>query len=248
MLVTPGGAGGTVVATPVPGCPQLEGWDLTGQPLTIDSGNHVQFRCVYSRPGQPEQATLDAFWYKPSARDVDVDYHQCGKTATGGSYYRDIWSKAYFVQIEYGVGGGSGASNAAIFQAERERLDRAVLILLTGTEKLAKSCSKTGTTGDRTRPTVRVHRVTGRAGSNIVFRFSVGDNSGKVRVVLTIYKAPGNRTVLLRKNYGVANAPLARRSYRVTIHARSVGTHLWCITATDAARNSATACSALVIS
>ena len=87
----------------------------------------------------------------------------------------------------------------------------------------------------------------GRAGSNIAFRFSVGDNSGKARVVLTIYKAPSERTVLLRKNYGVANAPPSRRSYTAAIHARSVGTHLWCIAATDAAGNTATACTSLVV-
>jgi len=151
--------------------------------------------------------------------------------------------------VEYRVSGAvSAATNVAVFQAERERLDRTALALLAATEKLAKSCTKTAPQAtDTTRPTVRVRPARGRAGSIIGFLFSVGDNSGKVRVVLTIYKTAGDRTVLLRKSYGVANAPPARRSYTASIRARSVGTHLWCISATDAAGNTATACTSLVV-
>lgn len=244
-----GVSGAAPTQTPVPACPELEGWAHSGQPGTIDSGNHVQFRCAYAQPGRAEQPSYDAFWYKPSARDVDVNYNDCGRPASGGSFYRAIWSKSHFVNVEYRVSGAvSAATNAAVFQAERERLDRTALALLTATEKVAKSCTKTAPKpADTRRPTVRVHPARGRAGSNIAFRFSVGDNSGKVRVVLTIYKTPSNRTVLLRKSYGVANAPPSRRSYTTTIRAKSVGTHLWCIAATDAAGNRATACTSLVV-
>ena len=243
-----GGVSGAA-PTPVPACPELEGWTLSGQPLIVDGGNHVQFRCTYAQPGRGEQPSFDAFWYKPSARDVDVDYNDCGKPASGGSYYRDIWSKSHFVNVEYRVSGAvSAATNAAVFQAERERLDRTALALLSGAEKLAKSCTKTAPKpADTRRPIVTVHAAKGRSGSNIIFRFSVGDNSGNVRVVLTIYKSPSNRTVLLRKNYGLAKAPASRRSYTATIHAKSAGSHLWCIAATDAAGNTATACSSLVV-
>ena len=244
-----GVSGAASTPTPVPACPELEGWAHSGQPSTIDSGNHVQFSCAYAQPGRGEQPSYDAFWYKPSARDVDVDYNACGRAPSGGSYYRDIWSKTHFVNVEYRVSGAvSGATNVAVFQAERERLDRTALALLAATEKLAKSCTKTAPRpADKTRPTVRVRPATGRSGGNIAFRFSVGDNSGKVRVLLTIYDTPGKRSVLLRKNYGFATAPPARRSYTATIHAKKVGSHLWCVTATDAGGNTATACTSLVI-
>ena len=246
-----GAAGGVsgAASTPVPACPELEGWALSGQPLIVDSGNHVQFRCTYAQAGRGEQPSFDAFWYKPSARDVDVDYHECGKSASGGSYYRDIWSKSHFVNVEYRVSGAVSAdTNSAVFQAERERLDRTALALLGAAEKLSKSCTKTAPKpADSTRPTVRVRPAKGGAGSNIAFRFSVGDNSGTVRVVLIIYKAANNRAVLVRKNYGVRKAPPSRRSYTATIRTKRVGTHLWCIVATDGARNTATACTSLVV-
>jgi hypothetical protein len=236
-------------STPVPACPDLEGWAHAGEPGTIDSGNHVQFTCAYAQPGRGEQPSYDAFWYKPSARDVDVNYSDCGRPATGGSYYRDIWSKTHLVNIEYRVSGAvSGATNVAVFAAERERLDRTALALLAATEKLAKSCVKTAPKPvDATRPTVSVRLATGHRGTNVKFAFRVGDNSGKAKIVLTIYGSANRRTVLLRKSYGIAVAPRSGRSYTATIHARSAGTHLWCIAATDAAGNTASACARLVV-
>ena len=237
------------MSTPVPACPELEGWSHSGQPAVIDNGTHVQFSCAYMQPGRAEQPSYDAFWYKPSARDVDMNYADCGRAASGGSYYRDIWSKTHFVNIEYRVSGAvSGATNAAVFQAERERLDRTALALMGGAEAVAKSCTKTAPKADTIRPTVKVRPARGAAGTTIVFRFTVGDNSGSVRVVLTIYKSRADRTVLLRKNYGRAKAPASRRAYTAKIHANGPGTRLWCITATDAAGNSATACTSLVVS
>ena len=242
------GVPGATSLTPVPACPELEGWAHSGQPGTIDSGNHVQFSCAYAQPGHAEQPSYDAFWYKPSARDVDVNYQDCGRASSGGSYYWDIWSKTHFVNVEYRVGGGPSSVDIAVFASQRERLDRTALALLAATEGLAKSCTKTAAKpADATRPTVRVRPARGRAGSNIVFRFSVGYNSGKVRVVLTILESRLDRAVLLRKSYGVATAPASRRSYTATIHAKSVGSHLWCITATDTAGNTMTACNTLVV-
>jgi len=247
LALTGGISGAAPTSNPVPACQELEGWSHSGQPLVIDSGTHVQLRCVYEQPGRAEQPSFDAFWYTPAARDVDMNYADCGRAASGGSYYRDIWSKTHFVNIEYRVTGGN--ANAAVFQAERERLDKTALALLAGAEGVAKSCTKTVPKAvDTVRPTVRVRPAKGRAGSNIMFRFSVGDNSGSVRVVLTIYKSRADRTVLLRKNYGRAKAPAARRAYTVVIHARNAGNRFWCITATDAAGNRATACTSLVVS
>jgi len=250
LSLTDGISGAAPTSNPVPACPELEGWSHSGQPGVIDSGAHLQLSCAYMQPGRAEQPSYDAFWYTPAARDVDMNYADCGRAASGGSYYRDIWSKTHFVNIEYRVSGAvSGATNSAVFQAERERLDRTALALMGRTEAVAKSCTKTVPKAvDTIRPTVKVRPARGPAGSNIVFRFSVGDNSGSVRVLLTIYKSRADRTVLLRKNYGRAKAPAARRAYTVVIHARSAGNRLWCITATDAAGNRATACTSLVVS
>lgn len=234
--------------TPVPGCPDLEGWNHAGVPGTIDSGDHVQFSCNYSQPGHGEQPSYDAFWSKPSARDVDVNYSDCGRAASGGSYYEDIWSKTHFVNVEYRVSGAvSAATNAAVFQAERARLDRTALALLAAAEKLAKSCTKTvSKPADTIRPTVKVGGARGRAGTAIALRFTVGDNSGKVRLVLTVYKSSGLRTVLLRRSFPVS-APSARRSYTATVRIGSIGRHLWCIVASDAAGNATTRCASLVV-
>ena len=243
-----GGVSGAA-PTPVPACPELEGWTLSGQPLIVDGGNHVQFRCTYAQPGRGEQPSFDAFWYKPSARDVDVDYNDCGKPSSGGSYYRDIWSKSHFVNVEYRVSGAvSAATNAAVFQAERERLDRTALALLSGAEKLAKSCTKTAPKpADTRRPIVTVHAAKGRSGSNIIFRFSVGDNSGTFVWCSPSTSPPATGPCSFARTTVSAKAPASRRSYTATIHAKSAGSHLWCIAATDAAGNTATACSSLVV-
>ena len=232
--------------TPVPGCPELEGWDHAGEPATIDSGNHVQFRCTYAQPGHGEQPSYDAFWFKPSARDVN--YADCGRPSSGGSYYQDIWSKTHFVNVEYRVSGAVSAStNIAVFRAERARLDRTALALLAATEKVAKSCTKTvPKPTDTRRPTINVRTARGHPGSTIALRFTVGDNSGKARIVLTVYKTAGNRAVLLRKRFNVS-APSAGRSYTTVVHVKSVGAHLWCITASDAVGNASTACTSLVV-
>ena len=76
--------------------------------------------------------------------------------------------------------------------------------------------------------------------------FAVADNSGKVHIVLVVYKTVGNRTVLLRKQFNVS-APSSGRPYTITVHVKSVGAHLWCITANDAVGNASTACSSLVV-
>ncbi len=236
-------AGTSAAPAPAPACPQVEGWAPSGRPLTIDSGLHFQFRCVYAQPGHSETATFDAFWWTPAARDADVDFHECGKASGGGSYYRTIWSGKSFVEIEYGVGGGN--ANAALFQAERERLDRAALALMASTENLAKSCTKAAVPSvrDTTRPAVRVHRAGGPAGGKIAFPFSVADDSGRINVVLTIYDGRAKAKTLVRKRYGWARSG----SYTVRLRLRSVGRHYWCVAATDAARNTRVACGTVVV-
>jgi hypothetical protein len=222
---------------PTPGCPDLEGWTLAGPPLTIDNGLHLQFRCAFAQPGRAEQASFDAFWTTPAARDADVDFHECGKAPDGGSYYRDIWSGKAFVQIEYRVEGGT--QNAGVFQAERERLDRAALQLMSATEKLAKSCVKK----DTVRPSIHVRGVRGPAATTLAFPFSVADASGRANVVLTVYDTRAKAKVLVRKKLGWLAAGIHSAHVRVA----SRGAHIWCITATDAAGNTATACGAVVV-
>ena len=225
-----------------PACPDVEGWTLTGQPMTIDSGLHLQFRCVFTQPGRAEQASFDAFWRTPATRDVDVDFHECGKAPSGGSYYRDIWSGKAFVQIEYRVGGGN--ANAAVFQAERERLDRAALQLMAATEPLAKPCAKQAPAAkDTTRPAVRVRGVRGPAATAIAFPFSVADDSGRVNVVVTVYDGRAKARALLRKKLGWLRAGAHTAHLRLA----SRGAHVWCINAADASGNAASACGAVVI-
>src|SRR5438093_11869011 len=87
-------AAGTSVAAapPTPPCPDVEGWTANGTFGPIDKSISVEFQCGYARPGQPEALTLDADWVKPGTRDVDVDFSQCDRASSGGSYYRDVWS------------------------------------------------------------------------------------------------------------------------------------------------------------
>lgn len=226
-----------------PGCPDLEGWTLAGPPLTIDNGLHLQFRCAFEQPGRAEQASFDAFWTTPAARDADVDFHDCGKAPDGGSYYRDIWSAKAFVQIEYRV--EAGTQNSAVFQAERERLDRAALQLMTATEKLAKSCAKQAAPAptDRTRPSVHVRGVRGPAATTIAFPFTIADDSGRMNVVLTVYDGRAKVRVLVRKKLGW----LRSGAHAARLRLASRGAHVWCVAAADAAANTRTACGAVVI-
>jgi hypothetical protein len=246
LLVGSGGVAATA-ATPLttPPCPQVEGWTFGRTFGPIDQGLGVQFSCNYSIPGFAEQLTLDVIWIKPQARDVDVDYTQCGRASQSAPNYRFIYSGSNLAREQYIVNGGTTASNAARFQADRERIERAALTFFAATEKLAKSCAKTSTPRmkDTIRPTVRTERASGVAGAVVTFPFSVSDNSGKVRVMLTIYRAPNKAKLLFRKDYGFAKS--GRNS--VTIRVRNAATNLWCITATDAASNATTACNSLVV-
>jgi hypothetical protein len=248
VLAAPGAAGAALPATPP--CPQVEGWSPAGTFGPIDNGNAVEFECLYSLPGQPQQLTLDVHWYKPTARDVDVDYSECGKASSGGSYYTDIYGGTNIVHEEYVVNSGTAAGNAAVFQAEQQHIQQAAQVLLTATEALAKSCTPSASAppiGDTTPPTVHVAQANGRAGTNIAFRFTVGDDSGHVNVVLTIFRGRSSRKALLNKNYGTASAQSSGNRYIAWIHARNRGNYLWCVTATDAAGNKAVACTRLVV-
>jgi hypothetical protein len=265
-------------APATPPCPQVEGWTPAGTFGPIDNGNGVEFRCIYDYPGYVDQLTLDVNWFKPSARDVDVDYTECGRAASGGAYYTDIYGGTNIVHEEYGVSGGATyAEIAAIFQAELQHIQAAAQVFMQATESLAKSCTPSSTSSgssssggstptgagspgsspatgpppsDTTPPTVHVRRASGRAGSRIAFHFLVADDSGQVDVLLTIYRGAGRSTVLMSKDYGTTAADPPGRAYVATIQARgrgTRGTHRWCITATNAAGNSSTACSSLVV-
>lgn len=230
-----------------PPCPQVEGWNSAGTFGPIDQGLGILFDCRYARPGQAEQLTLDAVWIKPSARDVDVDYSQCGKTSFGGSYYRFIYSGQALARVEYAVGGG--ANNAGVLQADRARIEVAANTLLTATAMLAKPCAKTTTPppASTARPTVRVQPAVGRAGTVVSFNFTIASSRGVVRIVLTIYGGASNSSVLLRKDYGKQSVAPSGHLLRAGIRANNRGTYLWCITATNAAGHAATACSSLVV-
>jgi hypothetical protein len=236
------------VGPPTPPCPDVEGWTFTKTFGPIDKPISVQFSCEYGRPRQAEALTLDVDWVKPTARDVDVDFNECKRPSSGGAYYRDVWSGKAFVRLEYIVNAGTAASNAAVFAAERARIERSALVFLAATEKLAKSCSKqapstTPPTRDTRRPTVDVEPATGKAGTAVVFGFKVADKSRTVGVVLTIYDSRTKEKVAFRKNYGKAKPG----RYAIKIRPNDRGVHLWCITVTDTAGNKATACSKLVV-
>lgn len=239
-----------------PPCPQVEGWTYTGTFGPLDNGNAVEFECQYALPGQPNQLQLNVHWYKATARDVDMDYSQCGRASSGGDYYTFIWSKSHFAREEFIVNAGSGPSNAAIFKAEQERIRKAALVLLTATESLSKSCEKTAPAParpaapakrDTARPKVSVQPASGRAGTEVPLNFRVADDSGRAAIVITIYRGAYDKTVLMKKNYGTAKAEPAGHDYTAKVLARKRGASLWCLTATDAAGNAATACSKLVV-
>jgi len=234
------------VGPATPPCPDVEGWTFTGAPPPINKPISVEFWCHYMRAGHPETLTLDVDWVKPSARDADVDFRDCKRPSSGGDYYRDVWSGKAFVRLEYSVSGGTVESNRAIFAAERARIERSAFVFLAATEKLAKSCTKQAPPPprDTRRPTVQVEPASGKAGTAVAFRLKVGDNSGSVVVVLTIYGSTTKDQIAFRKNYGKAKPD----RYTIKIRVNNRGVHLWCITATDKAGNKATACSKLVVS
>jgi hypothetical protein len=228
-----------------PPCPQVEGWSFVRTSLR-DLGGSVDFSCFYSQPRRNEELTLNVLWIKPSVADVHADFRQCGRVSEGESHRRLIWSKSHLAREEYSVTGGTVASNAALFQGDRERIERSAYALLAATEQLAKPCTKkpaTPAAKDSQRPAVRVQPAKGAAGSVITFPFTVADNSGRVRVLLTIYDGRAKAKTLLRKDYGLAKSG----SYTVKVRAQNAATNLWCITATDAAGNAATACSSLAV-
>lgn len=257
-LCTLAAAPAALATPPTPPCPQVEGWTPEGTVGPIDNGNGVQFECVYALPGHPEQLTLNLHWYKPTAREVDVDYSECGRGSSGGTYYTTIYSGKGLVYEEYIVNAGPEADNIAVFKAEQQRIQTAAYTLLEATETLAKSCTRSESpvpaeptpaappSHDTTRPVVHVHSVTGRAGRSFAFRFTVSDDSGYATIVMTIYRGSSTRPVM-RHNYGRAKAPPTGDSYAPTIHARSRGRFRWCITATDTSGNTSKACSSLVV-
>jgi hypothetical protein len=264
-IAAPAGASAQTPATPP--CPQVQGWIPAGTFGPIDTGLGVQFQCIYSLPGQPQLLTLDMHWIKPTARDVDVDFSQCGRPSSGGAYYTDIYSGSNLVHEEYLVNSGSAAGNAAVFQAEQQHIQQAAYVLMTATEALAKSCTPSGapTTpppsstppasapaavpsgNDTAPPTVHVRPARGRLGRNISFRFTIADDSGHVDVLLRIYQGTSNSRILMNHDYGTATAPPQGRLYSAMIRAHRRGTNLWCLTATDAAGNHATACSSVIV-
>lgn len=246
LFAAGGGSDARAAAPPAtPPCPQVEGWtfDRTFGPL--DQGLGYDFTCNYVIPGVAEQLSLNVVWIKPSARDVDMDYSQCGRASQVADYYRIDYSKTHFAREMHTVSGGSAAANAARFRAERERIEKAALVFLVATETLAKSCTKTAPTPpkDTVRPRVSAQRASGVAGRAITFPFSFSDNSGKARIVVTIYRAPNKAKVLFRKDYGIAKS--GRYTFRIRV--QTAATNLWCVKATDASGNAATACSALVV-
>jgi hypothetical protein len=258
VLAAPAAALADTPATPP--CPQVEGWTSAGTFGPIDNGNAVEFQCLYSLPGRPQQLTLDMHWYKPTARDVDVDWNQCGRATTGGDYYTDVWSGAAFVHEGIVVNAGTHEGNVAVFQAEQDHITKAAKVLMTATEALAKRCQQTSTTptptptpatpatppADTSAPFVRVQRAAGRAGRNIPFNFTVGDDSGQLGVVITITRG-ASRKVLMRKDYGTVSVDAAGSGFVARIRASNRGRYRWCVKATDAAGLTATSCSSLVV-
>lgn len=244
-----GAAAPSIAKAPLvtPRCPQVAGWTPAGTFGPIDQGLGVQFQCNYAVAGQAEQLTLDVLWTKPSTRNVDVDYSQCGKASTGGPVDRFIYSGRALAREEYVVSGGS--NNAGVFQADRTRIEVAAVTLLNATAALAKPCAGTTTPppSSTARPTVQLQPARGTAGTVLSFSFTVGGPAGRVRIVLTIYGGANSATVLLRKDYGKAIVSRPGRGFSVRIRANGRARDLWCITATDVAGRAATACSSLIV-
>jgi hypothetical protein len=259
-LLAPASASADTPATPP--CPQVEGWVSAGTFGPIDNGNAVEFECNYSLPGYAQQLTLDMHWYKPSARDVDVDWTQCSRASSGGAYYTDVWSGAAFVHEAYVVNAGTAEGNAAVFKAEQDHIAKAAKVLMTATEALAKRCQPTSTPvaptptptpaptaeppADAAPPLVHVQRASGRAGKVIPFNFTIGDASGSLHVVVTITRG-ASRTVMMRKDYGTVSVDPAGSGFVAKIRARTRGRYRWCVKATNDAGTATTACSSLVV-
>jgi hypothetical protein len=233
------------IATPA--CPPVDGWMSAGTFGPIDQGLGIEYQCLYSVPGQAEQLTLDLIWIKPSARDVDVDFSQCGKAPYGGSYYEFIFSGTALAREEYEVTGGP--NDAGIFQADRARIEAAALTLLHATAVLAKPCTRTVTPPPSrgARPTVAAQPAAGNAGAVVSFNFTVAGSSGKVRIVLTIYSGTNNSSILFRKDYGNTSVSPTPRALHVGIRANNPGTNRWCVTAINARGKATTACNTLVV-
>lgn len=244
-----------------PACPQVEGWTPKGTIGPIESGDGVELGCVYALPGQPEQLTLYVHWYRPTAPEVDVNYSECGRASSGGSYYTTIYSDKSLVYEEYTVTSGPDADNVSVFQAEQQHIQTAAHALLAATETHAKSCTSSDSPAPRagqtpaptappahntTRPVVQVHPETGRAGKPVALSFTVSDDSGYASILLTMYQGSSKKPVLSH-DYGEATAQPTGNTYSSLILAHGRGRYLWCITAIDAAGNSSRACSSLVV-
>jgi len=158
------GAVGATATTPLPrpACPPVDGWDSAGTFGPLDQGLGILFECNYSVAGQAEQLTLGVIWIKPSARDVDVDYSQCGRAPSGSGSDFFIYSGKALTRVEYVVSGGP--NDVGVLQADRARIEVAATALLNASAALAKSCTKSTTP-----PTNAAHHQCGRiAGAKIV--------------------------------------------------------------------------------
>lgn len=80
----------------------------------------------------------------------------------------------------------------------------------------------------------------------VALHFTVSDDSGYASILLTIYQG-SRKTPLLNHNYGTATAQPTGNTYTALVLMHSRGRYLWCITATDTARNKSKACSSLSV-
>ena len=146
-----------------PACPRVDGWNSAGTFGPLDQGLGILFECNYMVPGQAEQLTLGVIWIKPSARDVDVDYSQCGRGPSGSGSDFFIYSGKALTRVEYVVSGGQ--NDIGVLQADRARIEAAATTLLNASVTLAKPCTKSTTPP----PTSTAHHHCGRiAGAKIV--------------------------------------------------------------------------------
>jgi len=130
-------------ALPTPACPRVDGWNAAGTFGPLDQGLGILFECDYAVPGQVEQLTLGVIWIKPSARDVDVDYSQCGRAPSGSGSDFFIYSGKALTRVEYVV--SSGPNDIAVLQADRARIEAGAIALLNASVALAKPCTKSTT-------------------------------------------------------------------------------------------------------
>ncbi len=178
-------AGSMSAAAPptLPTCPPLNGW--AGNPERyIDNGVSIEAWCDYNQPNEPYTATLDVHWQLPSTPIAQAGVPGCGKAATSASYYANIYSKSFYAEEEYRIGGTADA--AAVFSGNRQVLDEAALAYLHSAEKLALACKSSSGGSTSTTTTTAVVPTPPKPSGRIVGVLHVPVNRASVTSTVSL--------------------------------------------------------------